>query len=467
MERSNVFDVENHPALERLCSATCSHWNQLTHRRQEEYFDKNGDVWDANYKDLYNEYKSVVGGSTAQQLRRKSDQAWRGFFRTLDKYHDSNDDSVTEKPEPPGFWGNRDDGYEEHWSVFIESDAYNVEWGERSRLEILVGSELKDEYGIGYHDKLRLEIRGDPKWSGEQGQLQISYDPVREQFTAIRPLTVSNNETNSVADTCTSSETSGVEEAAVDLGTNNLAAITTTTGRQYLYEGRDLFDEFRMQTEEIAQHQQELPVDESWSARIASLYRQKYNQRDHAQNGLVRDLVERLVADGVSRVFVGKLKGVLSTHWTAEVNEKTHQFWAFRRFIDRLEDVCEEYGIEVVETSEALTTQTCPRCGESESTNRHQDLLHCPVCGFEGHSDLAASLNFLEEQTNEHIVRPMARPVRLKWNKHCWRENQSSPSVMEITTNEERTNPVLASREEVAGGESSTVEDPHKGIRVL
>lgn len=463
MERSNTFDVENHPVLERLCSATCAHWNQLTYRRQEEYFDDDGDVWGANYKDLYEAYRPVVGGSTAQQLRRKNDQAWRAFFRVLDKYHDPDDESVTVKPEPPGFWGNRDDGYEEHWNVFIEAEAYNVEWGERSRLEILVGSEIKDELGLGHQDKFRLEIYGDPKWSGEQGQLQITYDQVREQFMAIQSLTV---EDGSSVDTSTSSTVSGTEEAAVDIGANNLAAVTTTTGRQYLYEGRELFKEFREQTEQIAKHQQTIPGELTWSKKTARLYRQKYDQRDHAQDGLVRELVERLGDEGVAKVYVGKLKGVLSTHWTAEVNEKTHQFWAFDEFINRLECVCEEYGIEVVEASEALTTQTCPYCGETDATNRHKDLLHCPNCGFEGHSDLSASENFLVEQTDEQIVRPMARPVRLKWNKHRWRADQSSHSNEETTTNEERQTRYSPDGEEVAEGDTSR-EASRQGIRVL
>jgi len=42
------------------------------------------------------------------------------------------------------------------------------------------------------------------------------------------------------------------------------------------------------------------------------------------------------------------------------VNEKTHNFWAYRRFTDRLEDMCEEYGSTVKEESEAWTSQECP-----------------------------------------------------------------------------------------------------------
>ena len=46
--------------------------------------------------------------------------------------------------------------------------------------------------------------------------------------------------------------------------------------------------------------------------------------------------MERLYTDGVKTVCVGDLTYVLSTYWCTEVNAKTHQFWAFRAFIDRL-----------------------------------------------------------------------------------------------------------------------------------
>ncbi len=49
-----------------------------------------------------------------------------------------------------------------------------------------------------------------------------------------------------------------------------------------------------------------------------------------AQNTLVRDLVERLYDEGVGMVYVGDLTGVLETHWSVRVNEKTHSFWAFK-----------------------------------------------------------------------------------------------------------------------------------------
>ena len=116
------------------------------------------------------------------------------------------------------------------------------------------------------------------------------------------------------------------EEAALDVGANNLVACTTTTGQQYLYEGRDLFARFRETTEEIARLQSKLREGRYSSQRIRRLYRKRTRRRDHAQDALVRDLLERLYAEGVATVYVGDLTDVLSARWCAEVNAKTHQF---------------------------------------------------------------------------------------------------------------------------------------------
>jgi len=144
-----------------------------------------------------------------------------------------------------------------------------------------------------------------------------------------------------------------------------------------------LFGRFRETTDEIARLQSKLREGRYSSNRIRRLYRQRTKRRDHAQNALVRDLVERLYDEGVATVYVGDLTDVLEAHWSVRVNEKTHNFWAFKKFIHRLACVCEEYGISLETESEAWTSQTCPECGDHEKTVRHEDTLTCP-CGFEG-----------------------------------------------------------------------------------
>ena len=420
VRRTNTFAVrplsaEDEQLLRDLLDASASLWNELNYERRQHFFDGDS-VWDT--ADYRKQYVGVLGSATAQQVIRKNSEAWRSFFAAREDGEDT---------APPGYWGNEADGRE--LRTYIRNDQYTLETGERSRLEIPVGQALKDEYGLGYYDRLRLEVAGDPKWEGEQGRLELYYDEVDDTFRAIQPVTVPDSRRDSPL---------AEESAALDVGANNLVACTTTTGQQYLYEGRDLFARFRETTEEIARLQSKLREDRYSSRRIRRLYRKRTRRRDHAQDALVRDLIERLYDEGVATVYVGDLTDVLSAHWSTEVNEKTHQFWAYRSFIDRLATTAEEYGITVEVRSEAYTTAECLVCGEQDDTERDGDVFRCP-CGYEGHADLDASRTFLERQAGTNLeVGSMARPVRLKWDDHNWSEIPHSPE--RVSPNEERTN---------------------------
>jgi putative transposase len=420
VRRTNTFAVrplstQDKRLLRELLDASASLWNELTYERRQNFFDGES-VWDT--ADYRKQYVGVLGSATAQQVIRKNSEAWRSFFAAREDGEDT---------APPGYWGNEDEGRE--FRTYIRNDQYTLETGERSRLEIPVGQDLKDEYGLGYHDRLRLEVAGDPKWEGEQGRLELYYDEVADTFRAFQPVTVPDSRQDSpVAE----------ESAALDVGANNLVACTTTTGQQYLYEGRDLFDRFRETTTEIARLQSKLREGRYSSRRIRRLYRKRTRRRDHAQDALVRDLMERLYDEGVATVCVGDLTDVLSEHWSARVNEKTHQFWAYRSFIDRLATTAEEYGITVEVESEAYTTAECPVCGERDETDRDGDVFRCS-CGYEGHADLDASRTFLERQAGTTLEAGlMARPVRLTWDDHTWSEIPHSPE--RASPNEERTN---------------------------
>jgi len=421
MKRANTFDVvpqseNDEELLRRLLDASAALWNEINYERREQYADPDADVWDIS--EYRGRYGGTLGASTVQQIERKNREAWKSFF-ALQKKGEANG--------KPGYWGNQDDGRE--LRTYIRNTSYSVEWGEYSRLEILVGQDLKDEYGLGRCERLRLEVRGEPNWKeyDKQGRLELFWDENAQTFRAFQPVTIDNSRlAQLLAD----------ETAALDIGANNLVACTTTTGTQLLYEGRGLFDRFRETTREIGRLQALLDDGRYSSHRIRSLYQRRTRRRDHAQDALARDLIERLHSEGVSTVYVGALTDVLDTHWSVEANAKTHNFWAFRAFTDRLACTAEEYGISVEVRSEAWTSQECPQCGSTERTTRHRDTLTCP-CGFEGHADLTASETFLRRQTD--VARPMARPVRLKWNDHEWSESTRSCS------NEERTNPQVAS----------------------
>src|SRR6056297_4198078 len=290
MKRTNTFAVrplsdDGEQLLRDLLDASAALWNEANYERLMRYNEENGfegGVWDADTGRLEGKYKGVVGASTAQQVIRKNSEAWRGFFRLKEQYHDKSNTSVTGHPEPPGFRGNEDDG--RRLKTVIRNTSYTAEWGDRSRLEILVGKELKDRYD--HTGRLRLEIAGNPSWPeyNKQGRLDLWYDETDSTFRASQPVTVSDDaRTTPLA----------AEKAALDIGANNLVACTTTTGGQYLYESRNLFQRFRETTQEIARLQSKLQEGRYSSDRIRRLYRKRTRRRDHAQEALCRDLIER------------------------------------------------------------------------------------------------------------------------------------------------------------------------------
>ena len=428
--------------LRDLLDASAALWNEINYQRLMRYNDEDGfkdeGVWDTDTGALEGKYKGVLGASTAQTVRRANSEAWRSFFGNKKAYHDESNTSVTEHPEPPGFRGNEDDG--RILKGVVRKDAYTVEWSDRSRLEMVVGKELRDKHNSP-KSRLRLEIVGDPNWPDyeDQGRLELWYDETDSTFRASQPVTVSDDARDTpLAD----------KKAALDIGANNLVACTTTTGEQYLYVGRELFQRFRETMREIARLQSKLQEGRYSSKRIRRLYRKRTRRRDHAQEALCRDLLERLYEDGVDTVYIGGLTDVLDTHWSVETNAKTHNFWAFKQFTERLACTAEEYGISVEVRSEAWTSQECPQCGGTDRTTRHQDTLTCP-CGFEGHADLTASETFLKRHTSKE-VRPMARPVRFEWDDHNWSELPRSHRPKD-----QRTDPSTVHRDgNVASGDS-------------
>ena len=452
MKRTNTFTVrplsnDGERVLRDLLDASAALWNEVNFQRLMRYNDEDGfegDVWDADTGALEGKYKAVLGASTAQQVIGRNSEAWRGFFRLKDLYNDESNTSVTEHPDPPGFRGNNDDG--RVLKGVVRKDAYTVEWGDRSRLEIVVGETLRDRHNSP-NSRLRLEIVGDPNWPDyeDQSRLELWYDETDSTFRASQPVTVSDD----ARDTPLADET-----AALDIGANNLVACTTTTGEQYLYEGRELFQRFRETTREIARLQSKLEDGRYSSERIRRLYRKRTRRRDHAQEALCRDLLDRLHTEGVDTVYIGGLTDILDTHWSVETNAKTHNFWSFKQFTERLACTAEEYGIAVEVQSEAWTSQECPQCGGTDRTTRHQDTLTCP-CGFEGHADVTASETFLKRHTNKE-VRPMARPVRFQWDDHDWSESPRSPT--RESPNEQRIDPSTVHRDgNIASRDSQAV----------
>lgn len=119
------------------------------------------------------------------------------------------------------------------------------------------------------------------------------------------------------------------------------------------------------------------------------MYSELYDRRDHHRDACLKDAADWLLSHDVTDVFVGDLTGVLSTHWSANVNEKTHNFWSHRQLTNQLENTFELAGLDVEFVAEYDTSSECPHCG-SESVDHDRDRFSCADCEILVQADIAA-----------------------------------------------------------------------------
>ncbi|CCQ33142.1 Neutral proteinase [Halorhabdus tiamatea SARL4B] len=406
-------------------------WNQITYRRRQQYFDDDGDVWDAEYTDLYEKYAPLLGKATCQQLARKNSEAWRSHFELLSLYRDESNQTVTEKPSPPGYWGNRDDGYELHG--LVRNDLYTFDWDEdKSTVEFGVGDVLEDRYDFDHNERITLEVRGNPQWRGDDSRLELIYDEHADQLRVQHPVRIQSDdvqEQRQDAFTHTLNDENTTQSAAIDVGANNTLAVVTETGNTAVYHARPEFERFQDHSERIAALQSKLPEEQYTSGRIQRVSDQRSRQRDHSRDAAVKHAAEWLLKQNVDTVYVGDLTDVLETHWSADVNEKTHAFWSHRQLVERITLTLGDVGITVMETGEYDSSSECPMCG-SGAVTRSGDSFRCDACDLEAHADVVGAWNILQSE-----VGPMARPAALsaergrdaptdgaywQWNDHEW-----------------------------------------------
>ncbi len=229
----------------------------------------------------------------------------------------------------------------------VRQDLYEIEWDSNgSTIEIPVGKALNEKYDIprrGY--RVTLELRGNPRWRGEQGRLDLSSDELADCFRVNQAVTVQPEPRQSLrrvkfTHTLPTENTETTDErlAAIDVGANNTRTLITQDGDVAIFRARSQLEAFRTGHRRIAAMQSRLPAWRYTSARIRRAYRRLYARRNHHRDSCVKRSAEWLADRGVTRVFVDDLSDVLDTHWSATGNQKTHNFWSHGQLIDRLEE---------------------------------------------------------------------------------------------------------------------------------
>jgi len=402
MKRANTFALaptrRQGKTLFEVALGCAKLWNELTYRRRQAYFNYQPIEWYP--KDLYGKYAPLIGSATAQQIINKNNEAWRSFLKLKKLERKGRLPSHFEEVRPPGYWKDKNGRYK--LITVLRNDCYRLRDGV-----------MKLPKG------LEVPFKGKPRWCGEQGRAEVLYDDLDRRWRVFQTVKARS-----------SIQPKGHKTCYIDLGVINLATIWVEGWKQpTAFSGRAALADWWYWTRKIAKHQSQLKRinDKQTSKKLRKLYRIRQRRFRHAVNAMVRGMVKDLYELGVSRVVVGNLKGIRgnNSHNGTKANSMIHNFWSFKYITQRIKDVAEEYGMEVVEVGEYKTSTTCPnpKCG-SEDTINNGRLFKCLNCGLETHRDALGALNIGLAQgakvPAEAVNGAVARPLLLRWNGMKW-----------------------------------------------
>ncbi|MFX1520809.1 MAG: RNA-guided endonuclease TnpB family protein [Promethearchaeota archaeon] len=369
MRRTNSFAIVfTHPErVIQLAVGCVVLWNKLNFKRRQSFFKGNLD-WDS--KAEYDEFKGWVGSATAQQIIRKNDASWRGFFRLLKAKREGRLPPHIKQVSPPGYWKDRRTG-KYRLRIIIRRDCYRI-----------------DGRNITLPKRITGRMKGAPRWlHGKQGTLELRYDESRRCWYAYQSIVV----TEPLLQPC------GRNRAFVDFGVlYPLTAIIEGVNRPIAYSGAPLLSDWWYLTNKIAEYQHLLKVvnGKHSSARLSRLYRIRRRRFRQEINSYVSHFVKFCHTNGVDTIIAGELTGIRANTqgWNTKSSAMVNNFWSHKYLADRLIWTAENYGIKVLLIDERGSSSHCPWCN-SQNVIRRGRLFKCLDCRREAHRDVVGSLN--------------------------------------------------------------------------
>ncbi len=398
MKRTNIFiltpTITQQNVLRERATNCAKLWNEVTYRRRQAYLNYQPIDWE--YRDLYRKYSPLVDSATAQQVIRKNNESWRGFFVLKRLKREGKLPPNIKKVRMPGYW-KRDGKYK--LMMVLRNDSYSVRNGV-----------------MKLPKKLKVSIKGNPKWSGKQGRAEVIYDALDRKWRVFQAVKVKPLFKPKGSKTC-----------YIDLGVINLATIWVEGWRQPIaFSGRSLLADWWHWNRRIAKYQGELETinGKKSSKRLRRLYRARQRRFRQAINTMTRNIVRDLHELGVSKIIVGNLIGIREgNHKGTKTNSIIHNFWSYDYLVQRLKTTAQEYGMKVKEVSEYKTSSICVRCC-SEYAERSGRLFKCMDCGLEAHRDVIGVLNMVNLYGGT-AIRVMAHPKLLKWDGVMWQPKRA------------------------------------------
>ena len=350
--------------LDYLCLLAKNLYNVALYNIRQQYFkDKTYLNYNALDKLLSSnvDYKAIPYRQSAQQILRSVDKTYRSFFKGI-----KSDKNKGKKVRLPKYKDKEKGRYVLVYTNQCFKHKDNI-------------IKLKGINGIWYEfytDKENLQqVRLIPK--GNHIVVEIIYNVEYE-------LKENNN-----------------RYASIDLGLNNIVALSSNVCNSILYNGRPLKSVNRYYNKYKAELQSKLGSNKYTSKRINRLTFRRNNKIKDYMHKLSSAIIQYMEANTLNTLIVGKNDGWKTNICIGRVNNQNFVSIPYNMLIQMLEYKCKLAGINVVIVNEAYTS----KCSflDGETIHKHDTYkgkrikrgLFISSRGIKINADINGSLNIM------------------------------------------------------------------------
>jgi putative transposase len=198
----------------------------------------------------------------------------------------------------------------------------------------------------------------------------------------------------------------GTRKVAIDLGETQAISAMFDDGIDLLYSGREIKAIRRYWQKVHAKVKPPTAENRKKSRRYRQIERKESRQVHHLLHLISKDFVERCSQTGVDTIAIGKLTGIRKKmDYGERLNQRLHA-WPFAKLTHMIAYKAKLQGIQIVQISEAYSSQTCHACHKVAKSNRTTRGSYACTCGWHAHADVNASANLFQSAFH---VSPLTR----------------------------------------------------------
>jgi len=204
---------------------------------------------------------------------------------------------------------------------------------------------------------------------------------------------------------------------AVDLGEIHAITAIDSNGNSLIITGREIRSIQRFFNKEYGKLQSKLSKckkgsNKYWKLKkaLVKLCSKTNAKKRNCFHKISKIFVHYCIKYNIKTVIIGDLTKFnmnLKNRQNKKGNKQKVAQWTHGQLIYYLTYKLKNKDVELVQISEAYTSQTCPKCGNRyKPTNRN---YVCKSCGYEQHRDIVGAMNIYEKYTNQKVqeIKPL------------------------------------------------------------